>query len=95
MDKPLPPLMFCLVMDLLGYLSYAIPFLTEIADVVWAPVSGIIFYNTFGGWRGAFGGLFNFVEEVLPGTDFVPSFTVMWLWGYFQQQKKIREAKVV
>ena len=74
-------------MDLIGYLSYSIPGIGEFADVVWAPVSGFIFYKTFGGWKGAFGGIFNFAEELLPGTDFIPSFTIMWLVQYFSRKK--------
>ena len=66
-------------MDLVGYATYALPFFGEFADLFWAPVSAVIFYKTFGGWKGAFGGLFNFVEELLPFTDFVPSFTIMWV----------------
>jgi len=80
-------LVFCIVMDLIGYLSYSIPGIGEFADVVWAPVSGFIFYKTFGGWKGAFGGIFNFAEELLPGTDFIPSFTIMWLVQYFSRKK--------
>ena len=80
-------LVFCIVMDLIGYLSYSIPVIGEFADVVWAPVSGFIFYKTFGGWKGAFGGIFNFAEELLPGTDFIPSFTIMWLVQYFGRKK--------
>ncbi|HTE26515.1 hypothetical protein [Flavitalea sp.] len=72
-------LLFCILMDLVGYATYSIPFLGEFGDLLWAPISAIIFYKTFGGWRGAFGGIFNFVEELLPFTDFVPSFTIMWL----------------
>ena len=75
-----PSLTMCLVMDLLGYLSYAIPVLGELGDIVWAPISALIFFRMFGGWKGAFGGLFNFIEELLPGLDFIPSFTLMWLW---------------
>ena len=70
-------------MDAIGYLTYALPFLGEFADVIWAPVSAFIFYQTFGGWKGAFGGIFNFIEELLPGMDFIPSFTIMW----FMQRK--------
>jgi hypothetical protein len=73
-------LVFCLVMDIIGYATYAIPVLGEFGDIIWAPVSGLIFFITFGGWKGAVGGVFNFVEELLPGTDFIPSFTLMWLW---------------
>lgn len=69
-------------MDAVGFFSYAIPGVGEISDLIWAPVSAIIFYKTFGGWKGGFGSIFNFVEELLPGTDFIPSFTIMWLVQY-------------
>ena len=74
-----PSLAFCILMDLIGYATYAIPFFGEIADIIWAPLSGIIFYQLFGGWKGAMGGVFSFIEELIPGTDFIPSFTIMWL----------------
>ena len=74
-------------MDFIGYASYAIPGLGEFADIIWAPISAFIFYRTFGGWKGAFGGLLNFVEELLPGTDFIPSFTIMWVYQYFTRKK--------
>jgi hypothetical protein len=80
-----PSLLLCLVMDLLGYATYAIPGIGEFGDIVWAPISAIVFYKMFGGWKGAFGGLFNFVEEILPGLDFIPSFTIMW---FIQRAKK-------
>lgn len=73
-------LIFCIAMDAIGYASYALPFLGEFSDIIWAPLSAIIFYKTFGGWKGALGGLFGFAEEILPGTDFIPSFTIMWIW---------------
>ena len=73
-------LIFCIAMDLMGYATYAIPGLGEFGDIIWAPISGIIFFVTFGGWKGAMGGIFNFVEEALPGTDFIPSFTIMWIF---------------
>jgi len=84
-----PSLLVCIVMDLVGYLSYSIPVLAEFTDILWAPVSGIIFFKLFGGWKGAFGGLFNFIEELMPGLDFIPSFTIMWLYKYFQKPKNL------
>jgi hypothetical protein len=83
--KKAPSLIFCVVMDLIGYTTYAIPFLGEFGDILWAPVSAIIFFKTFGGWKGAFGGIFNFVEEILPGLDFIPTFTLTWLWQTFRK----------
>jgi len=81
MNRPgQPSLAICLLMDLIGYMSYAIPGLGEFADIIWAPISAFIFFRLFGGWKGAFGGLFNFIEELMPGLDFIPSFTLMYFW---------------
>lgn len=85
MNRRGPSLVFCIAMDLIGYVTYAIPFFGEIADIFWAPLSSIIFFVTFGGWKGALGGLGNFVEELLPGTDFIPSFTIMY---FLQMDRK-------
>ena len=82
MNKTQASLPLCILMDVLGYASFAIPGLGEISDVLWAPVSAFIFYRTFGGAKGAFGAVFNFAEELLPFTDFIPSFTIMWIWQY-------------
>lgn len=87
--KKQPSLLFCIIMDLLGYATYTIPFLGEFGDLLWAPVSSVIFFFTFGGWKGAIGGFGNFIEEMLPGTDFIPSFTLMWLWNRVQQKKPV------
>ncbi len=84
-----PSLALCIVLDLIGYFSYAIPGIGEFADVVWAPVSAFIFFKMFGGVKGALGGLFNFAEELLPGTDFIPSFTIMWVMQYAGSKKKM------
>jgi hypothetical protein len=87
MNKLQPSLLFCLVMDAVGYATYALPLFGEFGDLIWAPVSALIFFRTFGGWKGAFGSVFNFAEELLPWTDFVPSFTIMWAWNYFGRTK--------
>lgn len=87
MNKQQTSLLFCLAMDAVGYATYAFPFLGEFGDLIWAPISALIFFRTFGGWKGAFGSAFNFVEELLPWTDFVPSFTIMWAWNYFGRKK--------
>jgi hypothetical protein len=84
-QKTIPSLIFCLLMDAIGYATYAVPVLGEFGDILWAPISALIFYKTFGGWKGAVGGMFNFVEELLPGFDFIPSFTLMW---FFQRMKR-------
>ncbi|HEY9363880.1 MAG TPA: hypothetical protein VIQ00_11495 [Chitinophagaceae bacterium] len=81
--KRRPSLLFCILMDVAGLASYSIPVIGELADAVWAPVSAVIFLFVFGVKKGMAGSIFNFIEEFLPGTDFIPSFTLMWLWQYF------------
>lgn len=90
-----PSLLICLLMDIIGYATYSIPVLGELGDIVWAPVSAIIFYRMFGGWKGAFGGLFNFAEEILPFTDFIPSFTLMWIWQFLKRPHAKQHASQV
>ena len=73
-----PNLAFCIAMDLIGMASYAFPFLAEFSDILWAPISAIIFTKLFGGRLGAIGGVLNFLEEISPFTDISPSFTLAW-----------------
>lgn len=74
----LPNIFICLLLDLIGMASYFIPALGEIADVIWAPISAFIFYKMFGGRFGMIGGVLNFLEEIIPFTDIIPSFTIAW-----------------
>ncbi len=94
-QKPLPSLLACLLFDFIGYASYAVPFLGEFLDIVWAPVSAVIFLNMFGFRKGFFGGVFIFVEELMPGLDFIPTFTINWFLLYFKRNKEVMSARPV
>jgi hypothetical protein len=87
-------LILCIAMDIIGYATFSLPVLGEFGDIVWAPISAFIFYKTFGGWKGALGGMFNFVEEILPFTDFIPTFTITWLVKYFFKKQHTSIVKV-
>jgi len=93
--KKQPSLIFCILMDFIGYATYAIPFLGEFGDVLWAPISSMIFMKTFGGWKGVLGGFGNFIEELLPGTDFIPSFTIMWFIQNTQKKNNLSPVKTL
>jgi hypothetical protein len=73
-----PNIALCIIMDLIGMSSYFIPALGEFTDIVWAPISGFIFFKLFGGRFGLIGGVLDFLEEILPFTDIIPSFTIAW-----------------
>ena len=89
-----PSLFFCIVMDLIGYATYALPVLGEVGDLFWAPISAAIFFASFGGVKGAIGGIGNFIEELLPGTDFIPSFTIMWLMQEGSNRRATNNARL-
>ena len=74
----LPNIGICILMDLIGMASYIFPAMAEFTDIVWAPISGYIFYKLFGGKIGMIGGVLNFLEEIIPFTDIIPSFTIAW-----------------
>lgn len=75
-------LILSLALDFVGYFSYAIPFLGEFADVVWAPISAILLTKIYKGSIGKIAGTFEFIEEILPFTDFIPTFTLTWIYTY-------------
>ena len=79
-NKKLPSLTTCIVLDLIGMSSYLLPFVGEAFDFVWAPISGILFYFLFGMKKfGMMGGLFAIIEEISPGFDIIPTFTIAWI----------------
>jgi len=64
--------------DIIGSSSYAIPFLGESADIVWAPIQAALLYNMYrrsAPWAAYVG----FAEELLPFTDILPTATIAWL----------------
>jgi len=74
----LPNIGICVLLDLVGMATYIFPAMGEFVDVIWAPISGYIFLKLFGGRLGAIGSVLNFLEEVMPFTDIIPSFTIAW-----------------
>lgn len=95
MNRKQPSLLFCILMDLVGYATYAVPFLGEFGDILWAPISSLVFMTSFGGWKGVLGGFGNFIEELLPGTDFIPSFTIMWFIQNAQKRGTATPVKIL
>ena len=72
-----------LLFDAIGYLSYTIPFLGELTDLVWAPIAGLILLKMYKGKIGTLGGITVFIEELIPGFDFIPTFTLTWIYTYW------------
>lgn len=81
-DNKSRKLMLSILFDLIGYASYGIPLVAELTDIVWAPIAGFLLARMYKGTVGTVGGITVFVEELLPGVDFIPTFTLTWIYTY-------------
>lgn len=70
--------------DSLGLLSYVIPALGELSDVVIAPLSALLLFAVFKSRKIA---AFGFAEEMLPFTDIIPTGTIYWVKQYVLNNK--------
>lgn len=81
-------LLLSLIFDGIGMLSYVVPVFAESIDVVWAPISGILLALMYKGTVGKIAGLFGTIEELIPLTDVIPTFTITWFYTYIIRKEE-------
>ncbi|MDO6517949.1 hypothetical protein [Zobellia uliginosa] len=81
-DEKYKKLLLGLLFDGIGMLSFVIPFIGEFSDIVWAPLAGWLMTRMYKGKVGQGAGIITFLEEIIPGLDVIPTFTLMWLYTY-------------
>jgi len=83
-----------LLLDGVGYVSFLIPGLGEFLDLAWAPASAYIMTKLYKGKKGKIAGAVAFIEEIMPGLDVIPTFTLMWLYTYvFNKESQTEEVE--
>jgi len=81
---------YSIVFDALGYVSFLFPPF----DIIWAPTAGYLMTKMYKGKTGKIAGVIAFIEEALPFTDVIPTFTLMWIYTYiFKTEETIIEIK--
>ncbi|PID71320.1 MAG: hypothetical protein CSA39_04525 [Flavobacteriales bacterium] len=75
-------LVLSILFDAIGMLSFTIPMIGEFSDVIWAPLSAMILFKMYKGVEGKIGSLVSFVEELIPGLDIIPTFTLTWIYKF-------------
>lgn len=80
--KKMQMLFLSILFDGVGMVSYFIPGLGEGLDIAWAPIAGMLYFMMYRGMLGAMGGLFTTLEEAVPFTDIIPTFTLTWIFVY-------------
>lgn len=84
--KKYKSLAMAIIIDLIGNVSYLFPGVGEWTDTVWGLLSGgILMFVLFP--KRKIGGAFGALEEILPGTDIVPTATILWILDYVVSEK--------
>lgn len=81
-------LFLSILFDIIGMISYLIPVYAESIDLIWAPISGILLMKMYKGTTGKVAGIIGFIEEIFPFIDFIPTFTLTWLYTYVYRKNK-------
>lgn len=87
-----------LVFDGIGMLTTAIPVVGPFLDLAWAPFAAKKMTEMYPGKKGKLMSAITFLEELLPFTDFVPTFTLMWVYTFVlngQKEAGIIEAEII
>ena len=81
-DSKFKNLFLSLLYDAIGMLSFVVPFIGDFSDIIWAPIAAWLMTRMYKGKIGKVAGVVTFIEEIIPGLDIVPSFTIMWFYHY-------------
>jgi hypothetical protein len=87
-SRKMEKLFLGLIYDGLGMLSFTVPFVGEFSDVIWAPIAGFLLARMYKGTIGKVGGVIAFTEEFLPFSDFIPTFTLTWIYTYLIKKEQ-------
>jgi hypothetical protein len=77
-----------IVLDAIGMLTMLIPVVGPVLDILWAPFAAKKMSEMYKGKEGKIASIIVFVEEVLPVTDVIPTFTLMWLYTFVWKAQK-------
>lgn len=77
-----------LVFDAIGMLSAAVPVVGPFLDIAWAPFAAKKMSDMYPGKKGKLASVIVFIEEILPMTDVIPTFTLMWLYTFVWKREE-------
>lgn len=76
--------------DLIGMSSMLIPIIGPFIDIVWAPYAAKKMSEMYKGNAGTIASLLVFIEELLPISDYIPSFTLMWIYTFVLSSSNVK-----
>ncbi|NNM23393.1 MAG: hypothetical protein HKO54_07550 [Flavobacteriaceae bacterium] len=83
-----------ILLDLVGMATTFIP-LGVFLDLIWAPYAAKRMSDMYEGNTGKIASWIVFIEEILPFSDFVPTFTLMWIYTFVIASEKQTEVQTI
>ncbi|MBT0608936.1 hypothetical protein [Aequorivita echinoideorum] len=84
-----------IIYDAIGMVTMVIPFIGPFLDIIWAPIAAKEMSKMYDGYKGKIASVLVFLEEILPFTDVIPTFTLMWLYTYvWRKQPEPKAIKI-
>lgn len=84
-----------LLYDAAGMATMAIPLIGPFLDILWAPYAAKKMAKMYPGNKGKLASAIVFMEEILPFTDLVPTFTLMWFYTYVLKKESSPKEKII
>ena len=84
-----------LLYDAIGMATHFIPGVGSFLDIIWAPYAAKKMTDMYEGGTGKIAAAIVFIEEILPFSDFIPTFTLMWLYTFVVQGVKDKDLQVI
>ena len=84
-----------LLYDTVGMATMAIPLVGPFLDLLWAPYAARKMGEMYPGKKGKVASVIVFIEEILPGTDIIPTFTLMYFYTFFWSKKKQTKEQII
>jgi len=81
--------------DLIGMGLSFIPLLGDLFDLIWAPYAAKKMNDMYKGTSGKVASVIVFIEEILPVTDVIPTFTLMWLYTFVWKSQKEKQPQII
>jgi len=83
MTKKYQKLLVSIAFDAIGFIPFT--------DIVWAPLSAYLMTKMYKGKQGKLAAIVSFIEEAIPFSDVVPTFTIMWFYCYVIKKEEVEE----
>ena len=84
-----------LMLDAIGMLTMGIPLIGPFLDILWAPFAARKMREMYPGKNGKLASAIVFIEEILPFTDIIPTFTLMYLYTFVFKKEPRKQVRTI